>query len=416
MALKTKWFFWVVIFGVIVGIICSAYVIQQRLQKIESFAQVSRATERSTPTYSGNFNLEKLIVDVFNPQAGENVLVMVDLPHDESLDNAAWRERREMAEEWHEAISQLEPKYRLHVFPIYTYPATGAHNGPLPVEGEMGAEKLSLEEVLSESNIVIAMTEYSATAPLIKYSEKYPQLRVASMPMVSPRMQQTALIADYADISQKGEILADKLNNAVGARVRFSTGHELYIDLRFRNAEVDGGKVHSGQDGARVINLPSGESYIAPYEGELEGTTSLTTGTIPVLCGETNALINVEENLAVNIQGDLNCANEIRDFFDLDASRRNIAELGFGLNDKAIITGNVLEDEKVWGVHLAVGRSDHIGGVVGVEAFSSPDHVVHKDIVYPFGGQLEVENLVLVFENRTENIIIENGEYSIFAP
>ena len=416
MALKTKWFFGIVIIGGIVGFICSAYVFQQRLQEIDSKARGSRETQRPTPTNSGSFNLEKLFMDVFNPQIGETVLVMVDLPHKESLDNAAWTERREMAEEWHEAISHLEPKYGLHVFPIYTYPATGAHNGPLPVEGELGVKKLALEEALSDSNIVIAMTEYSATAPLIKYTEKYPRLRVASMPMVLPRMEQSALTADYAGISQKGEILADKLNKAVGAKVRFSTGHELYIDLRFRTAEVDGGKIHSGEDGVRVINLPSGESYIAPYEGEQKGTPSLTTGTIPIICGENNALIYVEENLAVDVQGDLNCANEIRDFFDLDEARRNIAELGFGLNDKAIITGNVLEDEKVLGVHLAVGRSDHIGGVVGVEAFSSPDHVVHKDIVYPFGGQLEVENLVLVYENCTEEMIIEKGEYSIFEP
>lgn len=416
MANKTKLFFGIVIIGGIVGFSCSAYVVQQRLQEIDSFDRGSRLTQRPTPTYSGSFNLEKLFVDVFNPQAGENVLVMVDLPHEESLDNAAWMERREMAEEWHEAISLLESRYGFHVFPIYIYPATGAHNGPLPVEGEMGAEKLPLEEVLSDSNIVLAMTEYSATAPLIKYTEKFSQLRVASMPMVSPRMEQSALTADYAVISQKGEILAHKLNLAVGAKVRFSTGHELYIDLRFRTAEVDGGKIHSGQDGARVINLPSGESYIAPYEGELQGNPSLTAGTIPVLCGENDALITVEENLAVDVQGDLNCANEIRDFFDVDEARRNIAELGFGLNDQAIITGNVLEDEKVWGIHLAVGRSDHIGGVVGVEAFSSPDYVVHKDIVYPFGGQLEIENLVLIYENNIEESIIENGAYSIFDP
>ena len=62
------------------------------------------------------------------------------------------------------------------------------------------------------------------------------------MPMVSPGMEQTALTADYARISEKGEILAEKLDNAVGAKLRFSTGHELFIDLRYRTAEVDGGR------------------------------------------------------------------------------------------------------------------------------------------------------------------------------
>ena len=416
MALKKKWFLGVLFFGVFVVTICTAYAVNKKLREIDSFATESLIKQQPTSIHVKKFNLEKLIVDVFNPQPGEKVLVMVDLPHGELQDNPAWRERREMAEKWHDAISHLGQEYGLKVYPTFTYPATGTHNGPLPVAGEMGAVKTSFNEVLSDSNIVIAMTEYSATAPLIKYTEIYTHLRVASMPMVSPGMEQTALTADYARISEKGEILAEKLDNAVGAKLRFSTGHELFIDLRYRTAEVDGGKVHPGQDGARVINLPSGESYIAPYEGEHQGKPSFTAGTIPVLCGENDALMYVEENLVVDVQGDLNCANEIRDFFDLDKARRNIAELGFGLNDKAVITGNVLEDEKVWGVHLAGGRSDHIGGVVGVDAFSSPDYVIHKDIVYPFGGPLEVENLILVYENSKEEIIIENGAYSIFEP
>ena len=64
-------------------------------------------------------------------------------------------------------IARLGQGFGLNVYPIYTFPATGTHKGPLPVEGVMGSEKLSIEEVLSDSNIVIAMTEYSATAPFI---------------------------------------------------------------------------------------------------------------------------------------------------------------------------------------------------------------------------------------------------------
>lgn len=41
----------------------------------------------------------------------------------------------------------------------------------------------------------------------------------------------------------------------------------------------------------------------------------------------------------------------------------NIAELGVGTNDKAIITGKILEDEKVLGtVHVALGNNIGFGG------------------------------------------------------
>jgi leucyl aminopeptidase (aminopeptidase T) len=45
----------------------------------------------------------------------------------------------------------------------------------------------------------------------------------------------------------------------------------------------------------------------------------------------------------------------------------NLAELGVGTNDRATLTGNVLEDEKILGtIHVAFGASIAIGGTVSV--------------------------------------------------
>ena len=53
---------------------------------------------------------------------------------------------------------------------------------------------------------------------------------------------------------------------------------------------------------------------------------------------------------------------------------RNLAELGVGTNDRATLTGNTLEDEKILGTaHLAFGASAGIGGGVTVP--------VHEDVV-----------------------------------
>ena len=46
---------------------------------------------------------------------------------------------------------------------------------------------------------------------------------------------------------------------------------------------------------------------------------------------------------------------------------RNIAEFGVGTNPKARISGNILEDEKVFGtVHIALGSNYDFGGHVKV--------------------------------------------------
>jgi leucyl aminopeptidase (aminopeptidase T) len=45
----------------------------------------------------------------------------------------------------------------------------------------------------------------------------------------------------------------------------------------------------------------------------------------------------------------------------------NVAELGIGTNESAILTGNILEDEKILGTaHVAFGASAAIGGTIQV--------------------------------------------------
>ena len=361
-----------------------------------------------------SFDLEKLLIDVFAPQPGEKVLVMSDLPHGEWTDNGKWAARREMAIEWHSAFQQLGTRLGFGVFPLLTYPATGAHNASLPEEGEMEGQRVRFEDILSDTIIVVALTEYSATAPLIGFSQKLPNLRAASMPGVMKSMEQTALAADYSQVARKSHILADKLDQAVGAKVEFSTGHQLYFDLRNRKAEADDGQLHADKKGIRLINLPSGEACIAPYEGELEGQPSKTEGAIPVMYDDEVVLFRVQENRIVEVIGDGPEAVQKRDYFTVDQARRNIAELGLGCNNKAVISGSLLEDEKVLGLHWAYGRSDHIGGTVGVADFSDPKYVVHHDIIYPKGGRIEIASLVLEYEDGTSEEIIRDSQYMIF--
>ena len=360
------------------------------------------------------FNLEKLLVDVFAPQPGERVLVMTDLPHGEQSDSEAWANRRHMAAEWYSAFQALGSKLGFAVHPLLTYRATGAHGASLPEEAEADGEEVRLVDILSDSNIVIALTEYSATGPLIGFMKTRSGLRAASMPGIMKSMEGTALSADYTEVARKSHVLADALGRAKGAKVKFSTGHEVYFDLRHRNPEADDGQLHVDKKGVRLINLPSGEACIAPYEGELEGQPSKTEGMIPADYDGELVLYRVRENRIVEITGDGPVADEMRDYFAVDEARRNIAELGLGCNDKAVISGSVLEDEKVLGMHWAYGLSQHIGGVTGPAQFSDPKHVVHQDIVYPKGGPIEIASLVLKHENGTADEIIKDAEYTIF--
>jgi hypothetical protein len=370
-----------------------------------------------TPTTgppSSSFDLEKLIVDVFDPQPGEKVLVMTDEPQAGLDDYQGWSQRREMAAEWRSAFQALESDLGISVYPLLTYPATGAHSGPLPEEGVMDGQPVPLEELLADTNIAVALTEYSATAPLMEYTQRFPQLRVASMPMVTRSMERTALAADYAEVARKVHLLQAKLDSAQGARVQFSTGQEMYFDLRYRDAHADDGQLHADKKGERVINLPSGEAYIAPYEGERQGEPSQTAGMLPVMLEGELVVATVEENRIVEVMGDGPQADETREYLAMDDALRNIAELGLGCNESAVATGNVLEDEKVLGLHWAFGLSEHIGGTVGVDDFSDPGLAEHRDWVYPRGGAIEIASLILDYEDGTSEEILHDGEYTLF--
>ena len=357
---------------------------------------------------SSGFDLEKLLRDVFAPAPGERVTVLVDLPHGKWADDEDWIERRKMAEEWRQAFARLG----LVTQPLVTYPCTGAGNADLPEFGTQDGKQVCIDDLLAQTNIGISMTRFSATAPLMAYARKHPTFRAASMPNVLRRMEKSALAADYRDVARKAAILEERLNRAESADIEFSTGHRVTFDLRHRTAHADDGRCTADRD-HRVINLPSGEAFIVPYEGEIAGDPSRTAGRIPVGWKGELAVLHVAANRIGDIEGDNAYAQKLREHFAVDEARRNIAELGLGCNDRAIITGNVLEDEKA-GLHWAYGRSEHLGGVFSPDKFKNPANVVHNDIVYAKGCPVETRSLVLKYKAGGSEEIMRDSAYTVF--
>ena len=358
------------------------------------------------------FDLNKLLIDVFDPQAGELVAVVVDEPTDAVPDNENWSARREMADAWREAFSALGAERGFEVRPLVSFPATGANNADLPGEGTMAGDSVDLAETLGGSSLVVAMTEFSATAPLAHLAKTYDDFRAASMPGVEKRMEGTALAADYSRVAARCKAIFDAMQGAQLCDVLFTTGHRCFFDLRQREAEMDDGFLPRGKEGDPIINLPSGETFIVPYEGEVYGLPSWTAGTIPVVEDEEMVLFHVVANCIQVVEGDGPVAERYAEFFNDDPARSNIAEVAFGVNDMAEVTGCVLEDEKA-GFHWAFGRSDHLGGVVGVDDFSAAENVVHQDIVYAKGNPVQIERADVVHPDGRRVTIIENGDYRV---
>ena len=351
------------------------------------------------------FQLKKFFVDVFAPEKGDVLTVMYDLPHDDVTDHAAWQERRAMAIDWHKQISSFASKLDLKVNPLVTHAATGAHARDLPEYGQSDGQQVRIEDVIKESTIVISMPQFSASAPLLAFTKKYENLRVASMPLVSKSMEGTGLAADYNKVARLCAQLVPLFNRAEGVEVTFSTGHVMYFDISDNKPAIeDNGRLHPGMSGFRLRNLPSGETFVAPNEK----ADSKTQGEIPVSYGDEIAVFIVKNNEIIDVQGDGSMAKQRRQEFKDEKALRNIAEVAIGCNEKAAVTGNVLEDEKA-GFHWAYGRSEHVGGTVTPKDFSSPEKVLHQDIVYAKGNPIVCQKLDFVFPNGTRQAAIVNG-------
>ena len=358
------------------------------------------------------FDLEKLLGDVFEPEAGEVVTVGCDVPRAGIEDRPAWAERRQMALEWLEAFRRLGAQRGFAVNPLLTYEATGASNSDLPTWGRMDDRQVELEQAILGSTIVAFLTEFSATAPLSGFCKRKEDLRAASMPGIEKRMEGTSLAADYHEVARRSRILYDLLLGAERVEVDFSTGHHCVFDVRYRTPEMDDGALPRHKDGDHVINLPSGETFVVPYEGERSGEPSLTLGRIPVQVGGELVVLRVAANRIQEVEGEGPEAERLRAFFALDAARRNIAEVAFGCNELAQVTGNVLEDEKA-GFHWAYGRSEHLGGTIGPDAFVSKETVVHQDTVYAAGNPIQVAGAVVV-RGGMPTAVIRDGQYVVF--
>ena len=354
------------------------------------------------------FNLKKLFVDVFHPEADERVVVLCDTPRDGIVDDVLWAERRQMAQEWRDLLAASQAEIGVEVAPLVTFPAVGAHNGDLPLDR---GEPLSLRDALSGATIGMALTQFSPTAPMVAWSKAHDDFRCATLPGVARRTEKTALSADYGEVARRCLILRDLLADADAADVVFSTGHVWHVDLRHRTALMDDGQLPRGKVG-RVINLPSGESFQVPYEGEIEGDVSGTGGEVPVTDGNETLVYHIRENRVVDVTGGAG-AGRWKSFFERDPARANIAEFAFGCNPEAVVWDNVLEDEKA-GFHWAYGRSEHLGGQIGPGRFVGQDTIVHQDIVYAPDSPIQVASVKLTGSSG-EVEVIRDGDYTVFG-
>ena len=238
---------------------------------------------------------------------------------------------------------------------------------------------------LAACDVFIAPTSRSLSHTRARKHASDVGVRGATMPGVTEDMLARLMAIDFDAMVARSRAVAALLDEATAARLTCPRGTDLELALDGRAGLADDGELTArGAFG----NLPCGEGYISPAFGE---GTVVASSLDPLGIGAEPATLTVAGGRIVAANGGLGPR-----FIELLLAHgelgTNLAELGVGTNDRARLTGNVTEDEKMLGTaHVAFGASAGIGGKVSVP--------IHLDVVI-VDASLEVDGQTVLDRGR----------------
>jgi leucyl aminopeptidase (aminopeptidase T) len=244
---------------------------------------------------------------------------------------------------------------------------------------------------MAKADVVLCPTVQSLSHTAARRHACEAGARIGTLPGITEDVLARAMSADVAGLRRKGAAVAAALEAGQTARITSANGSDLTLTLADRHAISDDGDLR--QPGA-FGNLPCGEGFIPPIETEGDGVL-VVDGTIGGIEGDGSPVeLRVEQG---NLVGATGLAGErlLAALRDAGPGGTGVAELGVGTNEKAMLSGSLIEDEKIEGTcHVAFGASAGMGGAVQVPIHI--DCVVMKPTVEIDGEALVRDGKLLV--------------------
>lgn len=243
----------------------------------------------------------------------------------------------------------------------------------------------TIAAALLAADVVIAPTTRSLSHTKARKAATDAGVRAATLPGVTEEMLARVMAIEFEPMAARSRAVASLLTEGRTARVSCPRGTGLTLELGERAAVSDDGDLTApGAFG----NLPCGEAFSSPVtgHGEIVASSIARLGisdppAVLTVCD--GHLSEARDGLGPQLYEMLSAHGD---------AGLNLAELGVGTNDRATLTGLVLEDEKILGsVHIAFGASAGIGGTVSVP--------IHLDVVV-LDASLEIDGRQVLDEGR----------------
>ena len=294
-------------------------------------------------------------------------------------------------------------------------------------EGVIGAIKTEPDVVISISKNKLGKDRDAIASPYEHEGKKYnntfhylmnglKKCRSFWSPGITRDMFIRTVPVNYDEMKKNSLYLKELLDKAVKVKVSAPSGTDIHIDITGREAMCDDGDFSNPGDGG---NLPAGETFISPVVGKTEGIIafdgSISTNSGDIIIKDP-IIVSVEKGYAIEIKGSeeaerlnetIEKAEKNAHLFEKEGklpegegmkyakNARNIGELGIGLNPEAVISGNMLEDEKAFKTcHFAIGSNYD----------EDAPALIHLD------GLVKEPTIILVFEDGSEKTIVKNGD------
>ena len=360
------------------------------------------------------FNLARLLKTVFRPKGGEKVAILIDFEDPKVIEGFSFLDKPEHKDSpqffAYEKIYKGLREGALDELgmvggDVFAFEETGGSNLDLPDRAiTVSGEEISLEkDVYPNYDIIMAVTKFSATAPLTAFCKKY-GFRGSTMHGLNQVIIDSGLAVDYNEVSKEAEKLRVGMSGADAVEIDYEVAGKK-LTLRLELGGQDAQKSHGlCNDEPDIANLPAGEVYFVPTGAEGKFPLKYEDGTIAIM-----DISGMRIQGGELLSGNPETLEEHLSVIKSDPAAGDIGELGFGTQELPV-SGSDIQDEKIFGtLHVATGRSDHLGGDITPDKFEDAKNATHEDILFSPSKTPEINvPQARLFRAGETHVLIEN--------
>ena len=363
------------------------------------------------------FSLSRLIKSTFEPEAGQRICVLIDLEDPQDIEGFRFLEDPKLTIQRHAVEDIYRPlqegvleELNIKGGEIFAYELTGGSNLDMEDKAVTPEGKVvSLEkDVYPNYDIILCVSTFSATAPLTAQAKKF-GFRGATLHGLNPIIKATGLTVNYEFVSRDAEKLRLGMTKADWVEIDFGHAgkkYTLHLDLGRQEAQKSHGLCLGNIPD--VANLPAGEIYYVPTGAAGEFPMRYEDGTIGLM-----HVADGRVQQAELIEGSAETVRLHNEKLVSDPMTGELGELGFGTQILPF-SGRDIQDEKIRGtIHVATGRSDHLGGHLTPDKFANHKNATHDDILFSPDKTPEFKlHQARMFRDGKVTVLIEDYEPS----